>query len=191
MTTSVANVVQGTPLTTGGALIGTSGATLPTDASTAPTGFTALGYVSDAGLTEAIGRTTEKIKAWGGDVVKVVQSEFSVTYQLTLFETLNSDVLKAAFGSANVTTTAATTTAGTKQAVKINSAPLEKLPWIFDMKDGNAKVRVVVPLGQASLTGDLVYTDSGVIGYPLTIEAFKDSSGNQAYHYTDDGVFSA
>lgn len=188
MTNTVGNVIQGLPVTTGGVLIGTSGASLPTSVAAATTGFTALGYVGDSGLTESRTRTTDKIKAWGGDVVKVVQSEFSVTYQFTLYESLNADVLKAVNGDSNVATTSATSSAGTLQAVSVNGDALPKLPWIFDMKDGDAKVRVVVPLGQVTAVGDISYTDSGVIGYPVTIEAFADGSGNQAYVYTTDGV---
>src|SRR5690242_4074173 len=189
MTNTVANVMQGAPATTGGVLIGTAGASLPTSASATTTGFTALGYVGEDGLTETIDRTTDKIKAWGGDVVKVTQSEFSVTYGFTLYETQNADVLKTVFGASNVTTTAATASTGTLQAVKVNSQVRSKKPMIFDMVDGNAKIRIVVPAGQVSLSGDLSYTDAGVVGYPCTVEAFADSSGNQAYHYLDNGIF--
>lgn len=188
MTTTVGNVIQGLPVTTGGVLIGTSGASLPTSTSAATTGFTALGYVGDAGLTESRTRTTDKIKAWGGDIVKVVQTEFSVTYQFTLYEQLNANVLKAINGDSAVSTTAATSTTGTLQSVAVNGDTLPKLPWIFDMKDGDAKTRIVVPLGQVTAVGDIAYSDAGVIGYPVTVEAFADGSGNQAYVYTDDGV---
>src|SRR5690242_2824712 len=117
MTNTVANVLQGKPVVTGGVLRGTTGATLPTTAVATATGFTALGFVGDEGLKETIDRTTDKIKAWGGSVVKIVQSEFSTTYEFTLYETLNAAVLKAVHGNTNVTTTAATTTAGTLQSV--------------------------------------------------------------------------
>ena len=191
MTNTVGNVIQGAPVTTGGVLRAPAGTALPTSASATTTGFVALGYVGDSGLVESRSRTTDKIKAWGGDVVKVVQSEFSVTYQFTLYEALNADVLKAINGDANVTTTAATASTGTLQSVTVNSGTLPKVPWIFDMKDGNAKVRIVVPLGQVTAVGDTTYNDSGVVGYPVTLEAFADGSGNQAYVYADDGVFSA
>lgn len=191
MTNTVANVLQGKPVVTGGVLRGTTGATLPTTAAGTTTGFTALGFVGDDGLKETVDRTTEKIKAWGGSVVKVVQSEFGTTYEFTLYETLNAGVLKAVYGEDNVTTTAATSTTGTLQSVKVNKDSLEHTPWIFDMKDGNALVRIVVPDGQITAVGDIAYNDGGVIGYPVTLEAFEDTSGNNAYKYIDDGVFSA
>lgn len=186
---AVANALQGKPLVTGGILRGTTGATLPTDAASTLTGFNGLGYVSEDGLTETTDRTTDKIKAWGGDVVKVVQSEFSVTYAFTLYETLNDDVLKSVYGDANVTTTPPTASTGTLRTIKVNGDTLEHAPWVFDMKDGTAKIRVVVPDGQITTVGDITYNDGGIIGYAVTLEAFKDSSGNQAYKYIDDGVF--
>lgn len=191
MTNTVSNVVQGLPVTTGGALIGTSSATLPASAAAATTGFTALGYIGDAGLTMSESRTTDKVKAWGSDVVKVAQSEHSLTYQFTLIESLNADVIKAIRGDANVTTTAATASTGTLNSVLVTGDPLVKLPWVFDMKDGDAKVRHCIPLGQVTAVGDVVYSDSGVAGYPVTLECFADDSGNKSYIYTDDGVFSA
>lgn len=190
MTQTVAYVLQGKPVVTGGVLRGDEGATLPTTAVAVTTGFTALGFVGNQGLTENIDRSTEKIKAWGGSIVKVVQSEFSTTYEFTLYETLNADVLKAVHGEDNVSTTAAGVSTGTLQSVKINKDVLEHRPWIFDMKDGTALVRVVVPDGQVTAVGAITYNDDGVIGYPVTVEAFEDEDGNNAYHYIDDGVFS-
>lgn len=188
MTNTVANVLQGKPVVTGGILIGTAGATLPTSPSGATTGFTALGYVGDDGLTETADRTTDKIKAWGGDIVKVVQTEFSLSYQFTLYETLNANVLKAIHGDSNVASSAANSTHGTIRSVQVDGSTLPQLPWIFDMKDGDAKIRVVLPAGQVTQVGDITYNDGGVIGYPVTLEAFADGSGNQAYVYTDNGV---
>jgi hypothetical protein len=189
MANDVLNVLSGKPLATGGVLRDASNAaTLPTDATTAlAAGFTALGYIGPDGLTETIDRTTNKIRAWGGDIVKVVQTEFSVTYGFTFYESIRADVLKAVHGDANVTTTAADATHGVRQAVKINSEELPLSQWIFEVKDGDARVRIVVPLGKITAVGEVTYSDESVIGYPVTVEAFRDASGNQAYKYTDDG----
>lgn len=190
MANTVANVVAGKPLTTGGVLIAPLGTALPTTASATPdVAFVAAGYIGEDGVTEGTGRTTDKIKAWGGDVVKVVQSEFSVTYQFTFLESLNANVLEAVYGDDNVTTTAATSTTGTLQAVAINSAILPHKSYQFEVRDGDAKVRIVVPDGQITEVGEITYSDGQVVGYPVTLEAFQDASGNNAYKYTDNGVF--
>ncbi len=188
MSNTVGNVIQGKPVTTGGVLVGTSGASLPTSASAVTTGFTALGFVGDSGLTASEAATTDKIKAWGGQVVKVTQSEFSVTYTFTLYESLNKDVQTAIRGTDNVSSTAANSSHGSLLAVTVNADTKPKLPWIFDMVDGDAKKRIVVPLGQITAVGDVSYTDAGIVGYPVTLEAFPDASSNNAYEYTDNGV---
>lgn len=193
MANDVNKVVNGKPLATGGVLRNpaTTG-TLPTDATTAPdVAFIALGYIGPDGLTETVDRQTNKIKAWGGDVVKVVQTDFSVTYQFTFYESINADVLKAVYGDPNVTVTPANATHGAQTSTAINSAPLPKAQWIFEVKDGGARIRVVVPLGQITAVGEVTYSDETTIGYQVTVEAFPDSAGNQAYKYTDDGVLSA
>jgi hypothetical protein len=187
---NVANVVAGKPLTTGGVLIAPLGTALPTAVATAPAaGFAAAGYIGDNGVTEGTGRSTTKVKAWGGDIVKILQTEFSVTYKFMFLESLNSNVLKAVYGDTNVTTTAATASTGTLQAVKINSGILPHKTMLFEVKDGPARVRIAVPDGQITEVSDVTYSDGEVIGYEVTVEAFQDASGNNAYKYSDDGVF--
>ncbi|MDQ5860713.1 MAG: phage tail protein [Actinomycetota bacterium] len=185
-----ANIAAGTPLSTGGVLIGALTATLPTTAVAATTGFTAAGYVGEDGVTESYDRSTEKVRAWGGDTVKVVQTEFGATYQFTFLETLNADVLKAVYGDANVTTTAATTTTSQLHAVKVTGQTLPHKRFIFELKDGYTKIRIAIPDGQITEVGEITYSDAEVIGYQVTVEAFSDSTGVNAYKYLDNGLSS-
>lgn len=183
------NVVAGRPNSTGGAYRAPAATALPTDATTALANtYKPLGYLGDSGVTETIGRDTNTIKAWGGDIVKVVQSDFSVTYQITLIETLNTEVNKATYGDSSVTAVAATSGHGNTLAITVNGTPLDRHVWDFEIKDGSASVRIVVPNGQVIDRGDAVYQDSDVVAYPLTIQAFPDASGNNAYKYSDDGL---
>jgi len=190
---NAANVLAGKPLATGGVLIGDLDAPLPTDATTAPDpAFKGAGYVGEDGLTETTDRSTEKVKAWGGDTVKVLQTDFAVTYTFTFLETLNSDVLKAVYGAGNVETSAATTTRGTLHTVKVNSDVLPHQTLVFEVKDGDAKIRICVPDGQITEVGEVTYNDSEVIGYSVTVEAFRDADlGANAVKYLDDGRPSA
>lgn len=187
MANTAANVLAGTPLATGGVLIGALAAAAPMNATTTPTGFTASGYIGEDGVTEANERSTDRIRAWGGDTVKVVQTEHNVTYSFTFLETLNTDVLKAVYGDSNVTMTAATGGTGKLHAVLINAATLPHKSFVFEVKDGDAKIRIYVPDGQITEVGEITYSDSEVVGYQVTLEAFADASGNKAYKYMDDG----
>lgn len=190
--TSVKNVVAGKPKASGGVLNGPLGTVLPTDATTEPeAAIKALGYISEDGLTESSERTTEKVKAWGGDTVKVLQTEFAATFSFTFIEVLNADVLKAVHGDDNVTTTAATASTGTLQSVKVTGDQLDHDVWIFEVKDGDAKIRIVVPDGQVTTVGEVTYNDGSVIAYQVTVETFKDENGVYYYKYIDDGVTSA
>ena len=191
MANKISNVVAGKPLSTGGILIAPTGTALPSNTSTAPNVlFVSAGYIGEDGVTENNGRSIEKIRAWGGDTVKVTQTEHTLTYQFTFIESLNTDVLKTVYGSANVTTTAATASTGTLQAIKINSDVLPHKSYIFEIKDGDAKIRIAVPDGQITEIGETTYSDAAAIAYQVTLECFPDATGVKAYKYTDDGVFS-
>ena len=183
------NIVAGKPLASGGVLVAPLGTALPTDVSTAPNvAFVAAGYIGEDGLTETTDRSTDKVKAWGGDVVKVLQTDFSVTYQFTFLESLNAEVLKAVYGDDNVTTTAATVSAGTLHAVKVNGDVLPRKSFVFEVKDGDARIRIVVPDGQITEVGDVTYSDGEVVGYQVTVEAFRDATTDaNALKYLDDG----
>lgn len=185
---NASNVLAGKPLVGGGIFVAPKGTARPTDATTAlNVAYKNTGYVSEDGVTETIDRSTDKIRAWGGDTVKVVQSEFGVQYEFTFIETLNSDVLKAVYGDSNVTTTGATPSKGTLHKVKLNSGTLPEQQFVIDMKDGNATVRIDF-IGQISEVGDVTYSDEEVIGYPVTVVAIPDSNGDSALKYLDDGV---
>lgn len=191
MVNSVANVVAGKPLATGGIYLAPIGTTGPTDASTAlGAAYKSAGYIGDDGVTEANERDTTKIKAWGGDVVKIVQSEHSVTYSFRFIEALNGDVLKAVYGDDNVTTTAATSTTGTIHEVEIKGDMLPHFAIVFEIKDGDARIRISAEDAQITEVGEITYSDEDVIGYEVTIECFADADGVKARKWMDNGIFS-
>lgn len=181
MTVNASNVIAGKPLATGGVLVGGDTVVAPADATTElGAGWTALGYVGEDGLTEGTERSTDKVRAWGGDTVKVLQTDFAVTYSFTLLETLNGEVLKTVYGEGNVTTT------GDSHAIKINSDELPEKAFAFEIKDGDARVRIFVPKGKVTEVGEVTYSDSDVVGYSLTVEAFYDATlGANAVKYID------
>lgn len=185
---SVANVVSGKPLASGGVFRGPLATKVPSDATTAlDSNMVGLGYVSSDGLTETIDKSTSKITAWGGDTVMVVQTEHSVTYKLTLIETGNPNVLKAVYGETNVTTTPATTSKGTLHKVLVNSKTTEAAAWDFEMADAGKTIRIFVPNGQVTSIGDVTYSDEDLVGYEVEIEALPDTAGNKAYKFIDLG----
>ena len=179
MAQTVANVSAGKPAIGGAVYYAPLTATLPTSASTSLSGFTGLGYCSEDGLVNSNSPESTVIKAWGGDQVLTIQEEKSDTFQFTLIEVLNVDVLKAVYGSANVTGALATGI-----TVKANAQEPEVNEWVFDMvMNSNAIKRICIPNGKISEIGDISYTDSDAVGYEITITAMPDSYGNTHYEY--------
>lgn len=185
---TAANVIVGKPLATGGVLVAPKGTALPTDTAAAPNvAFIGTGYIGEDGVTQTIGTDTTDVVAWGGDTVRTVQTSHTLTYQFAFLET-NPEVLKLVYGDSNVTVTAATVTLGTRTATLVNSATLPRKSYVLEIKDGNAKVRVVIPDGQITEVGDVTYVHSDALKYEVTITCYPDATGNKAYIYSDDGV---
>lgn len=145
--------------------------------------FVNYGFISEDGLTETNEKSSDKIKAWGGRIVKNLQTDSSASFSFSFIESSNADVLRAICGEDNVTVSGSSITA---------KFALEQLParvWNFDVRDGDKRVRVSVPNGQITELGDVTYGDEDVIAYEVTVDALWDDD-LKAYFvkYLDNGT---
>ena len=157
------------------------GSTLPTSAAEAlATAYKALGYNTDEGVTRSFDQDTEVVKAWGGDVVLVLENGKTETFQFSMLDAHSVEALKMVNGDANVT--GSTLASG----ISVISNNDEKGAHIFviDMiESGNTLHRIVIPNGIVTEIEDITYVDSEPIAYGVTITAMADDLGNTVYEY--------
>lgn len=177
---TVTNVSAGKPRVGGAMYVAPLGTELPTDAvSPLSSAFKSLGYISEDGLTNDNTKETEEVKAWGGDTVYTPLSEVTDTWQFTLIESLNVDVLKFIYGEENVT-------GDLTSGISIRSNATENVSHVavFDMimREGALK-RVVIPVATISETGEIVYNDTDPVGYETTISGLPYTDGDTHKEY--------
>lgn len=155
---------------TGAVSMGATTATAPTGTGGTITGFTDLGLISEDGVTESRGRSTNDIKAWqNGATVRTVVTEGTLTYQFTLIETKKETV--ELFYGATVTEAAAD-----GSFVVVPTSTGGRRSFVLDVVDGAELLRVYIPQGEVTEVGDRVYSNGEAIGYEVTITAYNDTT---------------
>lgn len=175
------NVTAAKPKLGGAVYVAPTGTTLPTDATTAlGSAFTSLGYISDSGLVNSTDINTETVTSWGGDEVLELFQGRTDSFNFTLIEAMDVNVLKLVYGASNVSGTLET-------GITINVKSDIELPeqiMVVDMNlKGNAAKRIVVPCATVTNVGDITYSDSDAVGYDTTVKAAPDTYGNTHYEY--------
>lgn len=155
------------------------GTELPSDAITdLDSTFMGLGYISEDGLTEPASlEAGDDIIAAGGDTVATGDPTFSKTWTGTCIEALNDNLLKVAFGSDNVTITAASASEAGSITIKEKSRELTHYVIVVDelLKDKRRR-RNVMADATFLITGDITHSHSSLMNYEFTITAYPTSS---------------
>lgn len=155
------------------------GTKLPTSVDEAlDAAFKDLGYVSDSGVTNSNGPSSDKAKAWGGDVVLNFSNERPDAFKFMLIEVLNEEVLKVVYKENNVKGTLAEGI-----SIDVGNEDYENRCWVIDMLLKGAAKRIVIPSGKITSLEDIEYVDNKPVGYNITIAAEPISSGKYHHEY--------
>ena len=180
MGNNVENVSSGKPKVGGAVWRAALGAAMPTDAVTAlDKAFASLGYISEDGMSNNNSPESEKVKAWGGDVVLATQTGKDDIFKFKLIESINIEVLKTIYGDKNVT-------GNLNEGIKVNanSKQLDPCAWVVEMiLKGGVLKRICIPSASITEMGEIIYKDNEVIGYEVSLLATPDLEGNTHTEY--------
>lgn len=149
--------------------------------------YATSGYVSEEGATLTTDISTTDLVEWNRNTVRRLLDSFDGTVSLTLIQ-LDEEGAKQAFGAGAVTKVAATTTHGEQLRIAMGASLPEPQSWVLRMKDGDARMVVLVPNGQVTSGVEITFAASDAVQLPVTISANDDGTGHSIYLFTDDGV---
>lgn len=164
---------------TGAVSKGPTSATAPTGTASAITGFTDLGTIGEGGLTRTLPASGDREikRMWqNGAQVRVFRSPSDdlPTFSMVFLET-KKEVVETYFG-VTVTQTV------TEGSFEYNSDTLRTASsYVIDVIDGAELQRTYIPQGVVASVGDQVFENGELIGYEVTIEAEKPSSGTYQF----------
>jgi len=170
--------------TTGAVQYAAIGTTPPTDAKTAWNAGTYCGYVSEDGLTLSANFNTVDIKDWSKSTIRTLLDEFSGEVTFNFVQT-DYDSLCAIFGSESVSQS------GNKITINIGAHMTAPKVYVFNMKDGEARMRVVLPNAQPVLNGALTFVAGAAINWPVKLTCGADSNGESIYVYVEEAPSSS
>lgn len=157
--------------------------TLPTDAS-APVGagFGEIGALTSDGITEATSQERTDVFMWQGNaLMRRIPGQYVKTFAFAAAET-NLLTLGVHFPGSTVTQTA------TGLTIEEKPPTSEVRAWVFHGIDGVKAQRIVVPKGEVTERGEVVWSSENVTVYQWTVSCYVDANGVVAYRYYLDAA---
>jgi hypothetical protein len=156
--------------------------TLPTNATAAlDAGFSEIGAISSDGITEATSQDRTDFFIWQGNALaRRVPGQATKTFAFAAAET-KLFTLGINYPGSTITQTA--------EGAAISEKPpvTDTRNWVFHGIDGGSRaLRIVVPRGEVTERGDVVWSGENVTVYEWTLSAYVDLSGFWAYRYYID-----
>lgn len=190
---SARKTMVGAPKVGGAIFRAPAGTALPATARVAlNAAFKSQGACSSDGVKRAIKKAYASLKDWEGNEMAKPRTEHSVTLDFKLIGVLDQDVLETVFGTASVTTTPASSTHGNLTDLAYSGAEPANSSWVIDVAYQGRLRRIVLPDAQITTESlEEEFKNDGLVGLPVTLTLYADSSGKFFYDYGDDGQLTA
>ena len=158
------------------------GSVAPTDSTAAlNAAYLDLGYISQDGIEEAWDDSVQRFVAWqNATVIRSAVTDSVGTLKFAMLETKRT-TLEAFYRGSTVTTPSAGN-------YKLEIKPIVSAPkaWVFDVVDGGKFIRTYVGNGEITERGSVMWQNSEMVMYPVTLTFYPDASGNLAVKYSND-----
>lgn len=163
------NVADNVDVAGDGAVYVDSGsAVAPTDVDAALSGFTALGYISEDGVTSGLETSTTPIKGWQGNAtIRTVVTEGTRTFQCVFLET-KTEVVELYYGQE------VDPVDGSIIVKPGENTPEKKM--VFEYIDGDKLAREYAPKAQVTERGNVVWVNGSPVGYEVTVTCNEDAT---------------
>ena len=178
-TMNAEQVTVGSAAATGAIFVAPTTTALPTDATTALSGYTLLGFTSDAGVQITESGSTQSIYAWEGRTkVYETRTEYTESISFTPIQ-CNSDVAALIWGSDMVTVDAS----GNITA-KHHGKTMEPVHIVIETVPRTGIVKRFCQKAQLTERGEQTMNGTQIDGRQLTFSNLADEYGVTCYEYT-------
>ena len=163
---------------------GVTSPALPTNGTDALNGaiYTEVGAITSDGITEATAQDTNDIFMWQGNALAAsLPGDYTKTFSFAAMEQ-NLVTMGLQFPGSAITQTAEGVTIAEKPPVR------DLRTWVLHGIDGTKAQRVVLPLGQISERGDVVWSSQDVTVWNWVVKIFPDANGVVAYRHVVDSA---
>lgn len=174
--------------TTGAISVAPIGTTLPESASAKlQEPWESGGYIGDAGIAISTNKGVTVIKDWSQGSVRKALSDFDGTISVPFLQVDEFSATRLV-GKDNVHTKPADNDHGAILAIDLGPNLPDVESYVFSMKDGDNRVRVVVPRGQITQIDAISFVPNAANSWPGTLSCFVGDEGYAIRVIYEDGT---
>lgn len=178
-TMNAEQVTVGSAAATGAIFVAPTTTALPTDAVTALSGYTLLGFTSDAGVTISESSSSSSIQAWEGRVeVFTTKTEYTEQVSFTPIQ-CNQDVLELMWGA-----DAVTVDGDGNILAKHHGKTMDPVHIVIETTPRAGIVKRYCQKAQLTERGESTMDGTQIDSRQLTFNNLADENGVTCYEYT-------